>query len=734
MGTEGLVVEKLTVSYPSPAGPAVAVDDVSLRIRPGETYGLVGESGCGKSTLAAALAGVLPGGGRVDAGGIALDGVDVRALSARAHRRWRASAFAMVHQGTSSSLNPTVRVGAQVAQACRLAGLSRVQARSRAVELLDAVRLPEPAAFARLWPHELSGGQQQRVGIAAALAGSPRLLVLDEPTTGLDAVVEREVLDLIQALRHRLDAAVLLISHDLALVARTCDRVGVLYAGRLVEQGPAADLLTAPRHPYTDALVAAVPRVGVSRRDRRMPTLPGQPPAPTDRPAGCTFADRCAFADEVCRASEPPLVPTSSAVAATATAATFAGFPARSAGSLARPAKLLAGPVDVPTGHTVRCHHSDRADWLRRPERPERVAGVPAGEVRPGLLTVRGLSRGYGRTPVLTGIDLDIGHGEVLGLVGESGSGKTTLARAVVGLGPTGPGEIRLDGRLLPAPLSRRHAQDRRRVQMVFQDPEGTLNPSHTAATVLRRALVTLRGEGTVADLAGRVQLGPRLLAMRTPRLSGGQKQRVAIGRAFAGNPRLVVCDEPVSALDVSVQAAVLELLATARDTHGVSYLFVSHDLAVIGYLADRVAVLYRGRIVEVGPAAAVLVGPHHPYTHTLSATPTPTTMPVDPAPSGQGRPNRQDGRPGRQGWPRRVRRAPTATAGCGYAGSCPRRVDGVCDRVDPPLRLLGGAAATTAHTVRCHLDVADLPVLPPSMAPRGEVTAAHATTEKEKL
>ncbi|SNQ47749.1 Oligopeptide/dipeptide ABC transporter, ATP-binding protein [Frankia canadensis] len=696
-GTGGLIVEGLTVSYPSSAGPAVALHGVSLRIRPGETYGLVGESGCGKSTLAAALAGVLPGGGGIDAGRIALDGVDVRALSAREHRRWRASAFAMVHQGTSSSLDPTIRVGAQVAEVCRLAGLSRAQARSRAVELLGAVRLPEPATLARRWPHELSGGQQQRVGIAAALAGSPRLLVLDEPTTGLDPAVEREILDLIQALRRQIDAAVLLISHDLALVARTCERVGVLYAGRLVEQGAAADLLTSPRHPYTAALVAAVPRVGVSRRERRMPALPGQPPAPTDRPAGCAFADRCALADEVCRTSEPPLAPT--------------GPTGSSAGS----ADLPEGVADLSDGHTVRCHHSIRVDLPRFQEQVNEVAAEPA---RPGLLTVRGLSRSYGRTPVLTGIDLDIAHGEVLGLVGESGSGKTTLARAVVGLGPHGPGEIRLDGRPLPVALSRRRADDRRRVQMVFQDPDTTLNPRHTVGMVLRRALATLRGEGTVADLAGRVQLGPRLLPMRTPSLSGGQKQRVAIGRAFAGDPRLVVCDEPVSALDVSVQAAVLELLATARDAHGVSYLFVSHDLAVVGYLADRVAVLYRGRIVEVGPATAVLLGPHHPYTHAL-------TTPVDPVPPGRA------GQPGRPG---QVRRGSTAATGCGYAESCPRRIDGLCDFVDPPLLPLGGGVTTAVHSVRCHLDAADLPVFPPPAGPAVAAAAEDEKPEKENV
>ncbi|AEH11491.1 MULTISPECIES: ABC transporter ATP-binding protein [Protofrankia] len=689
--SEGLVVDGLSVSYPASGARAAAVDGVSLRVRPGESYGLVGESGSGKSTLAAALAGVLPDGGRVEHGSIHLDGVDVGGLPERDRRRWRAAAFAMVHQGATSSLDPTVRVGAQVAEACRLQGLSRAAARGRALELLAAVRLPEPAVIARRWPHQLSGGQQQRVGIAAALASRPRLLVLDEPTTGLDAAVAREILDLLQVLRQEISAAVVLISHDLALVARRCDRMGVLYAGCLVEEGRAADLLTAPRHPYTAGLVAAAPAVGVTRRERRLLAIAGQPPAPTERPGGCTFADRCALVDQTCRTREPPLAPVPPLPAVPVPAAV-------SAPAAVVPPDRLAGPGRRPDAypdeHTVRCHHSDRTT----PHLPAQATEVddagpgpgpgpglgPAPDPRPGLLSVRGLSRGYGRTPVLDGIDLDIGYGEVLGLVGESGSGKTTLARALVGLGPDGPGELRLAGRLLPARLSRRSAEDRRRVQMVFQDPDTTLNPRHSVSTVLRRALVTLRGSGTVTDLAGRVQLGPSLLPLRTARLSGGQKQRVAIGRAFAGEPELVVCDEPVSALDVSVQAVVLELLAAARDTGGVSYLFISHDLAVVGYLADRLAVLYQGQIAEVGPTSAVLSGPHHPYTDSLT---------------GDGVPGQVSGRPDSAG-----------RVGCRFAWTCPHRLDGLCDRVAPPVRLLSGPVGAPAHTVRCHLELSDLP------------------------
>ncbi len=429
--------------------------------------------------------------------------------------------------------------------------------------------------------------------------------------------------------------------------------------------------------------------------------MPGQPPAPTERPSGCTFADRCTLADETCCTWEPPLVPV------------LAAAPA-----VVPPDKPPDGQLDAHlVGHTVRCHHSDRFMTPHLPEQGTEVdhpTPTPTPTPSPRLLSVRGLSRSYGRTPVLDEIDLDIAYGEVFGLVGESGSGKTTLARALVGLGPDGPGELRLAGRPLPARLSRRSAEDRRRVQMVFQDPDTTLNPRHPVATVLRRALVTLRGSGTVADLAGRVQLGPRLLPVRTARLSGGQKQRVAIGRAFAGKPDLVVCDEPVSALDVSVQAAVLELLATARDTDGVSYLFVSHDLAVVGYLADRLAVLYRGQIVEVGPTSAVLSGPHHPYTDSLTGTDAPA-----PAP---GRPGRVPGRPD-----------PVGPAGCRFAGTCPRWVDGLCDQVAPPVRLLPGPPGAPVHTVRCHLEPSDLPRTP-STPPAGSGAQAPPAAQKERV
>ncbi|WP_217551747.1 ABC transporter ATP-binding protein [Streptomyces sp. GbtcB6] len=649
---QGLVVEGLCTAYDS----AQVLYDVSFTVAPGEIFGLVGESGCGKSTLAYALARHFAPGGRVLGGGVRLDGTDVLGLGGRRLREWRASRLAFVHQDAAGSLDPTMRIGRQLAEVLRGRGLSRRESAGLAVELLRTVRLPDPERLVRRYPHQLSGGQQQRVVIAAALAVQPRLLILDEPTTGLDASVEHEVLGLLRELRGRLNAAVVFVSHDLGLIGRMCDRVGVLYAGRLVETGRVGEVLAAPAHPYTAGLLAAVPVLGVTRHERPLRPLPGRLPLPGETATGCAFAPRCALAEDACRAVEPP---------------------------------LDAGAVP---GRAVRCLHPGEATV---------EAGAEAGSERPGetpaaLVEVRGLVRRFGQTVAVDHVDLTIREGEVLGLVGESGSGKTTLARAVAGLAPDGEGDLRLSGEPLPARLARRDARLRPRIQMVFQNPDASLNPSHTVRTVLRRALATLGdSSGTSLDaLLDRTRIDPDLLGRRPARLSGGQKQRVSIARGFAGRPDLMICDEPVSALDVSVQAAVLEVLADQRDRTGTSYLFISHDLAVVGYLADRIAVMYRGVIVEEGPAGDVLAGPSHPYTALLveaAARPV-TTSPPEPPDN-----------------------APARPSGCRFADRCTRRIDGLCEDVPPPERDLGAG-----HVVRCHLAPADLPAgIPATAVPR---------------
>ncbi|MFC4030020.1 dipeptide ABC transporter ATP-binding protein [Streptomyces polygonati] len=670
----GLDVTGLSVAYDTPDGPAQVLHDISFSVAPGEIFGLVGESGCGKSTLAYALAHHLAPGGRVLGGSVRVGGTEVLGLDARALRRWRSTALAFVHQDAAGSLDPTMRIGAQLDEILRQRGLTRAQASARTVELLRQVRLPDPQALVRRYPHQLSGGQQQRVGIAAALAVQPQLLVLDEPTTGLDASVEHEVLSLLAELRGELRAAVVFVSHDLGLVGRLCDRVGVLYAGRLVETGDVRPVLDDPAHPYTSALLAAVPRLGVTRADRPLRPIPGRLPRLGAAEPGCSFAPRCPRAADDCRAAEPVL-----------------------------------DPEAVP-GRLVRC--------LRPGPGPESAtAGAPPGAAssgglsaapgeRPVLLEVRDLVRSYGRTVAVDQVSLTVRQGEVLGLVGESGSGKTTLARAVAGLGPAGSGELLLHGRALAPTVGRRSPQDLRRVQMVFQNPNATLNPRHTVRTALTRALTTLagpEGPGSLDRLAERTRIDADLLDRRPDQLSGGQKQRVAIARSFAGSPELVVCDEPVSSLDASVQASVVELLAQQRDRTGTSYLFISHDLAVVGYLADRVAVMYRGQVVENGPAADVLRGPSHPYTAVLVAAASRVPGPADSASAPPGP-------------------APEAD-GCRFADRCPSRIGGLCAETAPPERTVGAG-----HVVRCHLDVTDLPVWRPrTEAGSGAGTEARA-------
>jgi peptide/nickel transport system ATP-binding protein len=515
--------------------------------------------------------------------------------------------------------------------------------------------MPDPDAILRRYPHQLSGGQQQRVVIAMALAATPRLLVLDEPTTGLDATIEAEILELIAALRREINAAILLISHNLALVARMCDRIGVMYAGQVVEEGGAREVLKAPRHPYTMGLLRCLPRFGATKQDTVLEPIPGALPFLGDRIPGCVYHPRCVLARDRCRQDAPEL--------------------------------RAAGP-----GRQARCHFSEEVETM-----PHQVPAVPprSGPVsHERLLTVTGLHKAYrGRgqgTVAVRDVSLEVMRGETLGLVGESGSGKTTLARCLVGLTVPDGGLLTFAGK--PAPW---RGQDRglatlQAMQMVFQNPDTTLNPSWTVGRILGRAVrvfLGLRGLAQfrrVAELASRVRLEPRYLALRAGQLSGGLRQRAAIARALAGKPALAVCDEPVSALDVSVQAAILTLLWELQATEGVAYILISHDLAVVRYLADRIAVMYLAQIVEIGEAEAVFAGPQHPYTEALlsavsAIAPDTTTPPIrlaGPIPS--------------------LAQPPS---GCRFHTRCPRKLGAICEQQEPPWLDAGGG-----HLIRCHI------------------------------
>jgi peptide/nickel transport system ATP-binding protein len=637
-----LSLSGLSVSY----GRVAILRDVSLTVAAGECYGLVGESGCGKSTAAFAAMRALPPAGRVTGGTITMDGQDVLGLTRRQLRRLWGRRVSMVYQDPSRALNPTLTVGAQLMEAYRVLRLADV--RERAEAMLAKVQISSLARVMAAYPHQLSGGTQQRVVIAMALAKDPALLVLDEPTTGLDATVEAEILDLVEALRREAGTAVLLISHNLPMLARMCDRIGVLYAGSLVEEGAADAVLREPRHPYTARLIGCLPGNGRRKQDGPLQTITGQLPAPGADLAACVFAPRCDRAEAICHTTPP--------------------------------AELSI------RGHMAKCH-------FEPPFPAAREAASDVSDARPKagspVLVVTHVTKTYGQLRAVNDVSLSLAAGETLGVVGESGSGKTTLARLLLGLTAPDPGGvITLDGTALGPTVAQRSRAQRQAIQIIFQNPDSALNRAHRIRYILGRPLARLGGlsggglRAALAELARGVRLGDAHLAMRPRALSGGLKQRVAIARAFAGRPRVVICDEPTSALDVSVQAAILNLLVGLQRREQVAYVFISHDLAVVRYLADRVAVMYLGHMLEIGPTGAVLAGPHHPYTAALVSAAT-----------SAGRVRLKGEIPG----PGEVQ------GGCIFQKNCPRKIGGVCETVVPPFD------PEEAHPIRCHIPRGEL-------------------------
>ena len=656
-------IEGLSISYLRRGRPLRVIEDLDLSIRPGEAYGLVGESGCGKSTVAMALMRYLPQNAVVDSGRIMFAGEDLLQADEATLRRWRGSRMAMVYQDPASALNPSMRVGAQIAEVYRQhLEMDKTAAFEEAGAMLEKVRITDPGKVLRRYPHQLSGGQQQRVMIAMALSTDPELLVLDEPTTGLDATVEAEVLELVEQLRSDFDASILFISHNLAVVGRVCERVGVLYAGRLIEEGPSEELLRLPRHPYTLGLLRCVPRRGMRKDVLRLEPIPGSlPPLGADLP-GCVYAPRCPIARERCHVEPPP-------------------------------------PYDTGDGRISRCHYHNEVSEIPPGEQQATPLSPPTdGAV---LLRVEDLTKSYetsgASVQAVDGVSLEVRQGEVFGLVGESGSGKTSLARCLSGLVDASAGDVTLEGFKLSAAEHRRNAELRRKVQMIFQNPDTSLNPRHSVRRILGRALRLLAGikgrreqEGRMQALASSVRLEPRHLQVHPSALSGGLKQRVAIARAFAGEPALVLCDEPVSALDVSVQAAILNLLLDVQTDREVSYLFISHDLNIVRYLADSIGVMYLGQLVDVGPAGAVFEPPHHPYTEALLSAMT-TLEDLDDT-----RPRIKLGG---------VMPSPSEPpSGCRFHTRCPRFLGDVCREEAPPWQ-----QDVEGHQYRCHIPPGEL-------------------------
>jgi peptide/nickel transport system ATP-binding protein len=686
--TDALALSHVDISYRVRKQQQRVVRDVSFHVSRGESFGLVGESGCGKSTIALAIVRYLARNGSVSNGTIEIDGRDVLSLSSSELRKLRASTVSMVYQEPGRALNPSILVGRQVAEVYEIAGVDRKPALARAEEILGKVRISDPKGVMGRYPHQLSGGMLQRVVIAMALASEPSLLILDEPTTALDATVEAEVLDLVRGLRSEFNTSLLFISHNLGVIAKMCDRVGVLYAGELVEEGTALEVFRDARHPYTVGLLRSIPRrdgaAGANGR-AALQTIPGSLPAPGSVLSGCVFADRCGLADDRCRTETPPM-------------------------------------YEIGGGRGSRCHYHERAQsvpmsTLDAAPDDDGAPSPPRDATDAPLIRVRAASKTFHMSGQavrgLFGVDLDIRPGETVGLVGESGSGKTTLARVLMGIiSPDEGAELQLDGRELAPQAKRRQAADQKALQIVFQNPDSALNRRHSVRQLISRSLSKLGGYGGEAlkarlhSLVKSVRLPERYLPMRPSQLSGGLKQRVAIARAFAGDPRIVVCDEPTSALDVSVQAAILNLLTDLQARKEVAYLFISHDLGVVRYLADRIVVLYLGRVMEIGPADKVFEGPHHPYTEALLSA-VPTLDDLDRLRI------RLEGE---------IPSAADPPTGCPFHTRCPRKLGDICETTEPEL-----VEEEAGHGIRCHIPLEELRRL--QVADRGPAADARAST-----
>ena len=671
-----LEVADYALSYATAAGPFRVLDGVDLRIARGEVVGLVGESGSGKSSLAYAVMRSLFGEITDERGAIRFLGDDLMTQAPDALQKLRGNRIALVFQDPGASLNPTMTLGAHIAEVLRRhRDLDGAAAADEARRLLDMVGLPDADLMLEKYPHEVSGGEKQRIVIAIAFACDPDLILFDEPTTALDATTAVNILDLFRRLQARTGVAALFISHDLGTVAEIAHRVAVIYAGRIVEDSPVDALFQEPRHPYTRALLASLPRPSRVGRDATLLTFPGEVPDRLGPRPTCVFEARCPFAAEVCRRAEVPL--TTDGVHATA---------------CVRWRDVLHQPMRAPA--------DDMAVTRAAPAAAAPVLAVENLSVRIGRhgFFSRLLGGEARIVHAVSNVDLEVRPGETLGLVGESGCGKSTLARALSGLRPF-EGRIRFDDREIrgPADMDRRY---RSRVQMVFQNPDSSLNPRQTIGTILSRPLRLYRGlsgralADAVRDLLAQVRL-PSDHAARYPHaLSGGEKQRVAIARAVAAEPAVMICDEITSGLDASVQASIVNLLREIQARLGIAYLFITHDLNLLRYVADRVAVMYLGRIVELRDADDLAMPPYHPYTEALLSSAPALDPEIDV---------------------RRIRLSgalPTRTAetvGCPFESRCPRRIGDVCRDVDPPTR-----EPRPGHRLRCHLSDDELQTEPP--------------------
>jgi oligopeptide/dipeptide ABC transporter ATP-binding protein len=665
-GETVLRIRDLQVEIRTANGVVRPVDGVTLSVRAGETVGLVGESGSGKTMTGMSVLQLLPSGGSVVGGSIEFDGQELTTMSVAELRKLRGNDIAAVFQDPMTSLNPTRTIGSQLREAYRIhrPGTSVADADRRAEEVLSLVRMPRPKERLRDYPHQLSGGMRQRAMIAIALLCEPRLLIADEPTTALDVSIQAQILELLDDLKARLGMGIILVTHDLGVIAGHADKVAVMYGGRIVEEAPTAELFAAPRHRYTQALFESMPTMELDA-SHALASIPGLPPQLIDLPTMCRFAPRCRFASEDCRTENP-------------------------------------SAVEVAPGHTHSCFHprpTDISDAEDEHLYTEVDLGSRGGTGRT-LVTLDAVEKQYRiKNPApfkprrvlhaVSNVSLDVVEGETLGIVGESGSGKTTIGRMLVGLETPTSGAVRFDGRdisrLTPAAQRTRGGD----LQLMFQDSAAALDPRMNVADLIAEPLAAQRignraeRRATVMELIDAVGLPRTAATRRAYEFSGGQRQRIAMARALVLRPKVVVADEPVSALDVSIQAQILNLMRSLQTAYSLTYVVISHDLSLLRYMSDRIGVMYLGKLVELGPSAGVYAAPRHPYTAGLIAS-----VPVpDP-----GRRNQQTA-----GLAGEIASAIDPPTGCRFRTRCPLATD-LCAVEEPPLALRDGP-----HAVACH-------------------------------
>ena len=678
-----LEIENLSISFFTRLREIPAVMDFSVSIQPGEAVGLVGESGCGKSTVALGVMQDLGVNGKIVDGSIKFKNQDLGKLSPEVLRDIRGNEIAMIYQEPMASLNPAMKIANQLMEVPMIhEGISKEEAYKRALEAVNDVKLPDPERILKSFPHQLSGGQQQRIVIAMALMSKPSLLILDEPTTALDVTVEAAVVDLVKDLGKKYGTSMLFISHNLGLVLETCDRICVMYSGEAVETGSIKDVFNQMQHPYTQALFRSIPLPGADKNARPLIAIPGNFPLPHERPEGCNFGPRCNYFE-----------------------------PGRCDTQIIEMAE-----IKDTDRHATRCLKYEEIDWMASEAKAETTDNVEPGDV---ILKIDNLKKYYevaanalfgssGSKKVVKAnetLSFEAREGETLAIVGESGCGKSTLAKVLMGLETATDGAVLLDNKSIgDTPIESRNTQTVADIQMVFQNPFDTLNPSMTVGRQIIRALEIFRFGKSDKDRSERmlelldlVKL-PRAFAERMPRqLSGGQKQRVGIARAFAGGARIVVADEPVSALDVSVQAAVTDLLMEIQRNEKTTLLFISHDLSIVRYLSDRVIVMYLGHVVEIGTTDQVFSPPYHPYTEALlSAVPIADTSVEKEHIVLEGD----------------IPSAMDPPSGCPFQTRCRWKKDvqgDLCEKEIPPQRDI-----SIGHQIKCHLSESKLSKMTP--------------------